>query len=516
MAILSQLAGFLSAEGLYIRLTVTLMILVLGHLGVRLYRRAASNLLIERKEDANRKQLQQIRGKIQYSVHVLNASVIAAALFYLNADISQEIVSGIFSGLPNAISIVLILVLGIIGVNVFSRLATDFFRTVGFRSYIRNAGVSQEILQVSEMILKGILYLLILQFILVQADFADSTIREFVRAASWALALLIAGLLFYGFKDLFQNLAAGLYLKNSRAVRPGEQVKFGKETGELQNVSTFSTEIDTQDGYSLMAQNREVMKSNFKFKKSKSDLDTLEEIIQYFVADEEGHSGPASMEMALDILGYSVTQEQFLNLEDEEESSTDEDEESESDEKDSTEEITSDHLMEKVGDLTEEEVLTAWIDSDHITDAGDEFKTWFNDGGLVIPVFDKSEVLPSEESSQYAVVVGVEGTEVLVIDPSRSSGGVYYINKDRLVDAMEGLGYIVLAPVGTRSEWRIKNDLIYSDKSYYDELSKNLENRLRKIVRQGSILKDVMPEQVQKYTEEWKSDEKVSRVWKPE
>ena len=514
MAILSQLTGFLTAEGLYIRLTVTLMILVLGHLGVRLYRRAATNLLIERKEDANRKQLQRIRGKIQYSVHVLNASVIAAALFYLNADISQEIVSGVFSGLPNAISIVLILVLGIIGVNVFSRLATDFFRTVGFRSYIRNAGVSQEILQVSEMILKGILYLLILQFILIQADFADSTIREFVRAASWALALLIAGLLFYGFKDLFQNLAAGLYLKNSRAVRPGEQVKFGNETGELQNVSTFSTEIDTQDGYSLMAQNREVMRSNFKFKKSKSDLDTLEEIIQYFVADEEGHSGPASMEMALDILGYSVTQDQFLK--DEEEKDSDKEESSESEDEDSPKEITSSHLMDKVGDLTEEEVLTAWIDSDHITDAGDEFKTWFNDGGLVIPVFDKSEVLPSEESSHYAVVVGVEGTEVLVIDTSRSSGGVYYINKDRLVDAMEGLGYIVLAPVGTRSEWRIKNDLIYSDKSYYDELSKNLENRLRKIVRQGSILKDVMPEQVQKYTEEWKSDEKVSRVWKPE
>ena len=507
MAILSQLAGFLTAEDLYIRLTVTLLILILGHLAVRIYRKGITSVLIERKEGANRKQLQQIRGRIQYSVHILNASVIAAALFYLNADISREILTGVGTALPNVLSVILILILGVIGVNIFTRLATDFFKTVGFKSYVRNAGVSQEILQVSEMILKGILYLLILQFILTQANLAESTIQEFVQAASWALALLLAGLLFYGFKDLFQNLAAGLYLKNSRAVRPGEKVKFGEETGELQKVSTFSTEIDTQDGYSLMAQNREVMKSNFKFKKGKSDLDTLEEIIQYFVADKEGHSGPASMEMALDILGYSVTQKEFA------EKTSDEDD---SENEENNPEITNQDLMKGVEEMTDNEVLTAWIESDHITDLGDEFKTWFNDGGLVIPVFDKSEILPTEDNSEYAVVVGVEGTEVLVIDPSKSSGGVYYINKDRLLDSMEGLGYIVLAPVGTRSEWRIKNDLIYSDKSYYDELSKNLENRLRKIVRQGSILKDVMPEQVQKYTEEWKSDEKVSRVWKPE
>ena len=507
MAILSQLAGFLTAEDLYIRLTVTLLILILGHLAVRIYRKGITSVLIERKEGANRKQLQQIRGRIQYSVHILNASVIAAALFYLNADISREILTGVGTALPNVLSVILILILGVIGVNIFTRLATDFFKTVGFKSYVRNAGVSREILQVSEMILKGILYLLILQFILTQANLAESTIQEFVQAASWALALLLAGLLFYGFKDLFQNLAAGLYLKNSRAVRPGEKVKFGEETGELQKVSTFSTEIDTQDGYSLMAQNREVMKSNFKFKKGKSDLDTLEEIIQYFVADKEGHSGPASMEMALDILGYSVTQKEFAEKTSEED---------DSENREDNAEITNQDLMKGVEELTDNEVLTAWIESDHITDVGDEFKTWFNDGGLVIPFFDKSEILPTEDNSEYAVVVGVEGTEVLVIDPSKSSGGVYYINKDRLLDSMEGLGYIVLAPVGTRSEWRIKNDLIYSDKSYYDELSKNLENRLRKIVRQGSILKDVMPEQVQKYTEEWKSDEKVSRVWKPE
>lgn len=498
MEILSQLINFLTADSLGIRLTVTLLILVFGHLLVKLTRRGLTRLLVEGKSDINRKQIQALKDKIQYSMYVLNAVVIGAALFYLNADISRELYTGFVTALPNVISIILVAILGIIGVNIFTKLATDFFQTVGFGRYVRDAGISRELIQISEIMLKAILYLLILQFILVQSGLAESTIQEFVRAAAWALAILVAGLMFYGFKDLFQNLAAGLYLKNSRAVRPGEEVQIDGQTGEIQNISTFSTEINTHDGYTLMAQNREIVKSKFKFKRSKSDIDTLEEIIDYFVADRKGYSGPASMEMALDILGYNVKQEEIAEKAEEEG------------------EIDREKAMEAVEEMTEGEVKTAWIESDSITDLSDEFKAWFNDGGLIIPNFNKAEIFPDMDEGEYALSVGVEGTEILMIDPSRESGGVYYINQKRLLNALDGKGYIVVAPEGTQAHWRIKNDLIYSDKSYYDELSKTLQTKLRKIMRQGRILKDVMPEQVKEYTEDWRSEEKVSRVWKPE
>ncbi len=79
-------------------------------------------------------------------------------------------------------------------------------------------------------------------------------------------------------------------------------------------------------------------------------------------------------------------------------------------------------------------------------------------------------------------------------------------------------GYIVLAPKGTTAHWRIKNDLIYADKSIYDELSKTLETRLRKIMRQGRILKNSTPNSMKKYLEKWsrEDDQKLTRVWKPE
>ncbi|MFP4038419.1 MAG: mechanosensitive ion channel domain-containing protein [Candidatus Nanohaloarchaea archaeon] len=497
MSLLSQLINFVTAESLAVRISVTLLILVLGHLTVRIYRRITERVFIEGK-DFNRKQLKAYKDRIQYSTYALNAGIIGAALFYLNADISRELYTGVVSALPNLFSIILVAILGIIGVNIFTKLTTDFFKTVGFEKYIRDAGISREITQVGEILFKSVLYLLILQFILAQAGLAESTMQEFVRAAAWSIAVLIAGLMFYGFKDLFHNLASGMYLKNSRAVRPGEQVQIDGETGEIQNVSLFSTEINTQDGYTLMAQNREVVRSKFKFKRSKSDIETLEEIIDYFVADREGYSGPASIEMALDILGYSITQEDIAekSLEDEE--------------------IQREKMMEAVEQMTDGDVKTAWIESESISDLEDEFKAWFNDGGLIVPRFEKSEIFPGEEEGEYALSVGVEDGEVLVVDPSPESGGVYYINKDRLTNAISGHGYIVFAPEGTQAYWRIKKGLIYSDKSYYDELSKALESKLRRIMRQGRILKDVMPEEVEKYAENWRSDEKISRVWRPE
>ena len=77
-------------------------------------------------------------------------------------------------------------------------------------------------------------------------------------------------------------------------------------------------------------------------------------------------------------------------------------------------------------------------------------------------------------------------------------------------------GYTVVAPKGTTAHWRIKNDLIYADKSYYDELSKTLEARLRKILRQGRILKNSTPSSMEDYMEKWGSSEKLTRIWMPE
>lgn len=503
--VLSQIVNFMTADSLAVRLAITLFILVVGHLFVKLFSRIYSRFWIARNDESTKKKISIKQQRLQYLIYILDATIITTALFYLNANIAQSIYSEAAEYTPEIISGILIGVLGIISINIFIKLAEDFLKTVGVQRYFRQAGLSKNSFKIVTGIIKGFLYLLLLQVVLAQFGIAQSTLNNLITASSWALAFLIAGLLFYGFKDLFHNFAAGIYLKNSRLVRPGEEVKIDDDTGEIKDISLFSTTVDTNSGFTVLTPNNRIMDSNLKFKRTRSDLDTLEDITGYFVAQNPSYCGPTSMEMALEIFGYKHDQEEIG------EKAKLGEKESGVDEKD---------LMDAVEELTNREVRTAWIGYDKITELDEEFKAWFNDGALLVPNFYKPEIFPDATSGHFVLSVGVEGDEILILDPSGTNGGVYYVNKDQLKDAMAEFGhkrgYIVVAPKGTTAHWRIKNDLIYADKSYYDELSKTLESRLRKILRQGRILKNATPSSMDDYMEKWSSGEKLTRLWSPE
>ena len=502
--ILSSAVAFVTSSNTSIRIAVTVLILVLGHLAVKSFNMLYNRLWILRNQESTKKDLERKRERLQYISYLLDGAVITAALFYLNSPITDQIITQAITYTPEILTGILVAILGVIAINIFTNFVEDFLKTVGVRGYFREAGLSENAFKAVSTLIKGFLYLVLLQIVLGQLGIAQSTINELVTASSWAVAFLIAGLLFYGFKDLFQNFAAGVYLKNSRLVRPGEEVKIDDESGEIKGVSLFSTTVDTNSGFTVLAPNSQIMDSNLKFKRTRNDLDTLEEITSYFVAQDPSFCGPASMEMALEIFGYKHDQKEIGEKANVEEGK-------------GADEI---ELNEAVEDLTNEEVKTAWIGYDKITDLDEEFKAWFNDGALIVPNFYKPEIFPDATAGHFVLSVGVEGDEILILDPSGTNGGVYYVNKDQLKKAMGDFGhkrgYTVVAPKGTTAYWRIKNDLIYADKSYYDELSKTLEARLRKILRQGRILKNSTPSSMEDYMEKWGSSEKLTRIWMPE
>lgn len=499
---LGPLVNFLGTEQASIRIIVTLLILVFGHIGVRLTREVGRKFWITGQEDLNRKRLSDRQETLKYASYLLDAGVIVVALVYLNQGFTNTFFTQLAEFLPQLLSAILIGILGIIAIQLLAKLGENFLRTVGAPTYLREVGLSQNSVKVVAALIKSFLYLILLQIALTQLGIGDTFIRELVNASSWAAAFLVAGLLFYGFKDLFQNYAAGIYLKNSRLVRPGEEVKLGdNERGEIRDTSLLSTLVETDKGYTIMAPNAKIMNSELRFKRTKNDVETLEDMKNYFVAQHPAYCGPASMEMALDIFGFSHDQDEIG-----EKANTTEEEGTEVED-----------LMETTEKLTDDEVKCSFIEYDKISDLKDEFKTWFNDGALVIPNFYKPELFPDATTGHYVLSVGVEGDEILVVDPSAKSGGVYYVNSNRLYDAMgdhgHKRGYIVVAPEGTTAYWRIKNDLTYSEKTYYDELSKTLENRLRKLIRQGKLLRNVMPNSVEDYMDDWHSREKITRIW---
>ncbi|MFB6143786.1 MAG: C39 family peptidase [Candidatus Nanohaloarchaea archaeon] len=508
---LNSVMNFLYSENIAVRMLVTLAILVTGHLLAKISARLTRYTWKRTAEDQTKKDVERRESRIQGFSYTVDALTIAAALFYLNTPFTSQLYTDFVETLPELFSVGLIGILGVIVINMAVDAGKGFFNKMGVRSYFREVGLSSQAFGALTTIIKGFLYLVLLKIMLNQLGVGETFVNPLITASSWAAAFLGAALIFYSFKDLFQNFAAGIYLKSSQMVRPGKEVRLNEETGEIRNVNLFSTSVDTNSGYTLMAPNNEIMKSPLKFKRSKSDLETLEDVTGYFVAQNPSYCGPASMEMALEAFGYRHDQDEIG-------------EKANTVTEDPGEEETMgtepEDLIEAVEELTNNDVKAAWIEYDKINDLGDELKAWFNDGALALPNFYKPEIFPDATTGHYVLAVGVEGDEILIMDPSTSTGGAYFVDKDRLKTAMSEFdhkrGYLVVAPKGTTAYWRIKKDLIYSDENYYDQLSKTLESRLRKILRQGRLLKNVVSDSMEDYIEEWRSEEKVTRVWSPE
>lgn len=482
-----------------VKVGIAILVLVFGHLGVKLLNSGIRKFWTTGRDELTKREIEDRNEVLRYVSYALDSAVIILVLMYLNTGINSGVLTSLIGYLPQLVSTILVVLLGFLAINITTKVGSDFVKTLGVENYFREVGLSKSALNLFAGILKGFLYLLLLQISLTQLGIGNSFINELVRASSWAAAFLIAGLLFYGFKDIFQNYAAGIYLQNSKQVRPGEEVEMDDEMAEVRNVSLFSTILNTQGGKTVVTPNRNLMDSNISLKRTKSDLETLEDIKNYFVAEKHELAGPASIAMGLEIFGYRASQEDIgEKIEDE---------------------TDPEQVQNAIEELTDQEVKAAFVEYDKITDLSAEFKTWFNDGALTLVEIEKDELFPGSEESHHLLCVGAEENEILVMDPATAEGGVYYVDKKKLHDALEESetpGYAVMAPKGTTAYWRLKNELIYSDKNYYDELSKTLESRLTKIMRQGRILKNSMPSELDDYIEKWRKEGDVTRLWSPE
>jgi small-conductance mechanosensitive channel len=504
---ISFLSEILTGQDAILRTLVTLGILVGGHISAKILSIAIRKIWIRGGSDLTKKDIQDRYEGIKYFTYFLDAIVILGALVYLNTGLTASLTSNLAESLPRLLSAGLVGILGFITVNLLTSVGGGLLKQLGTGNYMREIGLSENATNILRVFIQLFLYLIVIQIVLERLGIGNTFLSEAIMASAYAGVFLIAGLLFWGFKDLFRNLAAGLYLKNSRLVRPGEKIYLDDDSGEIRGIDLFSTEIETDNGYRLLTQNSKVMEADLKFKNTQSDIETLEDVKRYFTAQDPSYCGPASAEMALSIFGYRFSQEEIGKLSDTEEGKG----------------TMPDDLINSVEGLTDGEVRAEYVEYEKITDLAEEFKVWFNDGALIIPNFAKPVLFPDADTAHYSLCVGVEGDELLIVDPSAHtvSGGVYYADSSEMLEAMgeyEGRsrGYLIMAPEDTTAYWRMEKGLIYADKSFYDQINKNMELQLRRILRQGRILKSVLPDALNEYLERWKKEERVGRVWKPE
>jgi hypothetical protein len=61
----------------------------------------------------------------------------------------------------------------------------------------------------------------------------------------------------------------------------------------------------------------------------------------------------------------------------------------------------------------------------------------------------------------------------------------------------------------------MEEGLIYSDPSFYGELSNKLKGELYKLTEKAELLETVLPLRVKTFIKKWREKDRIARLWKP-
>jgi len=502
MAVMSLVWGIFSS-GTTKQLITSFLILLVGfliakfstkifHILYRTVRGSESIKLHEEKEPL-----------LRFVKYIIMSLTIIIALLYLRVSIVEHL-KLTYDLIPQILSIILVIVLGITIIEFFIFILKSFIKSVGLDEYLELYNLGH-LLGVIIWIVKVTMHLVLIEIILrmVGVDFTPFT--TFLRIVFYASFVLLVLFTFIGLKWFVENLFAGLFLRSIPYFKVGRSIKYGDFKGEIQSITKAAITIKRGKKIKWIP-NKLMTHAELEFEEKIPELRSLPKIKKYFVEQKPSYCGPASAEIILNIFGHKVDQ---LDI----------------GEKCKTAVGVGTHPKTLIGvseKLTKKKVRGVWIDYDNILDLQKEIKSWLDQGALVIIDYKKNYLFPKAKTAHYSVVIAVEGNELLVVDPSMHTGGVYYVDPNRVFKGMNTYsklikgkrGYIVLAPSGTNAYWRIENDLAYADIGLYDDLNKKLRDKLARLTNKTNN-GTIFPNKVKKFLNNWEKKEKISRVWKP-
>ncbi len=403
------------------KLAITFLIILVGY-GVS---KAGSMLItrIQSRRDTISLRHRAIVKNFRYLVMIFT---IVMALLYLKADVLKDFIfvtdflTQTYELLPNIILVVLLIVLAMIVVNLIIFVAGRFFDTTGITEFM--------IEQDREYFLNGVLFFIraVLYFLtaLILLNILGINIGGIVSALGFILYVLFGLLLvyiFFGTRIFVENFIAGMYIRTSRTFKLGQKVRIGDVDGKIKSISNQGITITTDYGYNAFIPNREFIRKEVAFKSIETDLTTLKKIKSYFVEQKPSYCGPASVAMILKSFGYNISQTKLGDLC-----------------KTKVGVGTRPNiLIDVVENLTKKQVRGAWVSVEHIIDLKNEIRLWLNEGALLIVDYKKNILFPDSRKAHYAVVVAVEGDELVVLDPSGKKGGVYLAEVEKIKRGMD-------------------------------------------------------------------------------
>ncbi|MFH1586530.1 MAG: C39 family peptidase [Candidatus Diapherotrites archaeon] len=426
---------------------------------------------------------------------------IILALNFLGFNAAQDIFIGLLNISPNIISLLLLMFVGFILINLLVDILRTALLRIGFDEYLDEAGISVGVFNNILVIVKIFLFLILFSVSLNLVNMSVPFIDQILIAITYGFVLLSVALIYYVSKDLLANFFAGIYLER-KLIKPGQTIKVKDEAGEVIGMTSQGVLLRLPTGFNLLIPSSELINERIYIKRTKQDILRLENIRTNFVAQIPAYCGPASASMMLSFFGFDTTQEEvgkFANTK-------------------VPGGTGPKKLIAAVSKATNNQIKGVLVRYDEINDLKEELKTWLAEGALLILWFNKPALFKTSKGrGHYVLCVGVEGDELVIMDPSKSTAGVYLVDFRLLEDAMSEIdkkrGYLVFAIKGSSAHWRLSEGLIYSDVSAYKELSKSFERYLRKLIRKNETINDLLSEHVFNALE---GEKRVKRIWKPE
>lgn len=422
------------------------------------------------------------------------------ALHILHLGAASIIVATVLSLVPKFISLALLLVLGFVVINVCFEILKSALMRVGLSEYLDDVGISRVYLDNAFLIAKVFLFLIVvsasLNFVGLSFPFVDILLQALI----YGFVLFSVAVSYYIFRDSLANFFGGIYIEKN-VLKRGQFVRVGNIAGEVISIGQHGTTIKMSSGYDVVIPNKELMQQRILVRRTKQDIFKLEQLRAKFVAQLASHCGPASAQMLLNFFGYEVPQETIA--------------------KKANTKVPGGtgpkKLIKAIEKLTSDNVRGLLVKYDQIINLRDEVKSWLSEGALILMWFNKAILFKhSKTRGHYVLCVGVEENELIIMDPSKATGGVYMVDYSVLQEAMsehdKPRGYLLFAKRGTPAYWRVVQNLPYTNISAYSELSKSFERYLKKLLHKNQAISHLLSEHVFSALGEKPS---ITRLWKP-
>lgn len=339
------------------------------------------------------------------------------------------------------------------------------------------------------------------------AGYETSTYVQIIQFITYPALLLFFLFVFIAFKDVVREIGIGFYFRYSESLRPGQYVKSNDKEHKIKTAKLTGVITEAESELSFMPYHK-LLIEGYTTKKTKSPLETLDDIKNQYVSQHPSYCGPASSSIILKMFGFEFSQDEIGAAAKTEVSKNGE-----------LAGTKPQDLINAVEKLTKKKVKGAWIDADHIVDLRNEVKSWLNDDALLIVDYKKSYLFPKAQKAHYSVCLGVNGDELLILDPSSTAGGVFYADYRKILAGMDTFsalfngkrGYIVFALDGTPAYKRIEDDIIYFGESMYHKVTKKVTIALADLEEKTKDLEKIFPKRLSNLV----TKEKISRLWKP-